>query len=51
MTAGDRSWPPELDGVIAAPDWHRVLLETPAGLEVVIEPGSRSPSTPTATAA
>ena len=37
--------PPELDGVIAAPDSHRVLLEIPAArvLEVVIEPGSREP--------
>jgi quercetin dioxygenase-like cupin family protein len=43
MTTSDWSWSPELDGVIAAPDSHRVLLETPAArvLEVVIEPGSR----------
>jgi hypothetical protein len=45
MTAGDLSWPPELDGVIAAPDSHRVLLETRAArvLEVMIDSGSREP--------
>jgi len=45
MTTSDWPWPPELDGVIAAPDSHRVLLETPTVrvLEVVIEPGSREP--------
>ena len=53
MTTADWSWPPGLDGVIAAPDSHRVLLETPAVrvLEVVIQPRSREPEpTPTATA-
>jgi len=45
MTPGDWPWPPELDGVIAAPESHRVLLATPAVrvLEVVIEPGRREP--------
>jgi hypothetical protein len=45
VTADDRPWPAELEGPIAAPDSHRVLLETPAVrvLEVVIEPGNREP--------
>ena len=45
MSHGDWSWPAELDGVIAAPDSHRVLLETHAVrvLEVGIEPGRREP--------
>lgn len=38
-------WPPEMEGIVAAPQSHRVLLETPAVrvLEVVIQPGSREP--------
>jgi hypothetical protein len=53
MTPGDWSWPPELDGVIVAPNSHRVLVETPAVrvLELGIEPEAGSPSTPTATGA
>jgi hypothetical protein len=42
---GARPWPAELEGTVAAPRSHRVLLETPAArvLEVVIEPGDREP--------
>lgn len=38
-------WPAELDGTVAAPESHKVLLETPAirVLEIVIEPGAREP--------
>jgi hypothetical protein len=44
-SAGAWPWPSELEGPIAAPESHRVLLETPdvRVLEVVIEPGSREP--------
>ena len=38
-------WPGELDALLAAPDSHRLLLETDRVrvLEVVIEPGAREP--------
>ncbi len=38
-------WPAALEGTVAAPRSHRVLLETPAVrvLEIVIEPGEREP--------
>jgi hypothetical protein len=38
-------WPAELEGTVAAPRSHRVLLETPAirVLEIVIQPGDREP--------
>jgi hypothetical protein len=38
-------WPGELDALLAAPDSHRLLLETDGVrvLEVVIEPGAREP--------
>jgi hypothetical protein len=43
--ARDWPWPADFEGPIAAPDTHRVLLETAAVrvLEVVIEPGLREP--------
>ena len=39
------SWPETLEGPVAAPSSHRVLLETPLGrvLEVAIDPGAREP--------
>jgi len=39
-------WPDALDGVIAAPDSHRVLLENDRVrvLEIVIAPGVREPA-------
>jgi hypothetical protein len=42
---GQWPWPAELEGTVAAPRSHRVLLETPAirVLEIVIEPGDREP--------
>lgn len=38
-------WPDSLEGPVAAPRSHRVLLETPAVrvLEIAIEPGAREP--------
>ena len=41
----DWPWADELDGVLAAPDSHRVLLEAPGArvLEVRIAPGRREP--------
>src|SRR5262249_54203564 len=41
----DWPWPPELEGTVAAPDSHRVLLESPRArvLEILIEPGAREP--------
>jgi quercetin dioxygenase-like cupin family protein len=38
-------WPEQLEGIVAAPASHRILLETPAlrVLEIVIEPGAREP--------
>ena len=38
-------WPEQLEGIVAAPESHRILLETPAlrVLEIVIEPGAREP--------
>ena len=38
-------WPEQLEGIVAAPASHRILLETPAlrVLEIVIEPGARKP--------
>jgi hypothetical protein len=44
-SAGDRSWPRELDALIAAPDSHRLLYENDRVpvLEVVIRPGAREP--------
>lgn len=38
-------WADELDGVVAAPASHRVLLEAPGArvLDVRIEPGTREP--------
>jgi hypothetical protein len=43
--ARDWPWPADLEGPIAAPDSHGVLLETAAVrmLKVVIEPGRREP--------
>jgi hypothetical protein len=42
---GSWPWPPELEGTVAAPDSHHVLLETPSVcvLEVTIPPGAREP--------
>jgi hypothetical protein len=42
---GQWPWPAELEGIVAAPRSHRVLLETHAVrvLEIVIEPGVREP--------
>jgi hypothetical protein len=42
---GEWPWPAELEGTVAAPRSHRVLLETPAirVLEIVIAPGDREP--------
>ena len=39
------AWPDSLDGPLAAPGSHHVLLETPVGrvLEVMIDPGAREP--------
>ena len=39
------AWPDSLDGPVAAPGSHHVLLETPVGrvLEVMIDPGAREP--------
>jgi hypothetical protein len=41
----DWSWPPELDGVLAAPESHKVLFENDdvRVLEVIIPPGEREP--------
>jgi hypothetical protein len=38
-------WPPELEGPVAAPDSHRILLESARArvLEIRIEPGAREP--------
>jgi hypothetical protein len=38
-------WPAALEGTVAAPRSHRVLLKTPAVrvLEIVFEPGEREP--------
>jgi len=38
-------WPESLEGLVAAPASHRVLLETPAVrvLEILVEPGAREP--------
>jgi hypothetical protein len=42
---GHWPWPAELEGIVAAPGSHRVLLETLEArvLEIVIEPGEREP--------
>jgi hypothetical protein len=42
-------WPESLDGVVAAPGSHRVVLENKVTrvLEVIIDPASGSQSTPT----
>jgi quercetin dioxygenase-like cupin family protein len=39
------AWPDSLEGPVAAPGSHHVLLETPAArvLEVIIDPGAREP--------
>jgi hypothetical protein len=43
--SGRWPWPAELEGTVAAPQSHRVLLETAAirVLEIVVEPGLREP--------
>jgi len=47
VTSGNARWPwpEELEGTVAAPDSHRVLLETRdlRVLEISIEPGAREP--------
>ena len=43
--ARDWPWPADFEGPIAAPDSHRVLLETAAVrvVEIVIQPGLQEP--------
>ena len=41
-------WPPELDGVVAAPDHHSILFENDAVrvVETIVEPATPPRSTP-----